>query len=65
MIATYKLLGIILVATGIVDIVILPKILAKAKGDANTTVLTAIVWIMAVVTMIAGLLCFLGIFGIF
>jgi len=65
MIEIYKLLGIILVATGAVDIVVLPRILSKAKGDANSPFVTAVIWIMALATMVAGALCFFGVFGTF
>jgi|PlaIllAssembly_1097288.scaffolds.fasta_scaffold3956947_1 hypothetical protein len=65
MIEIYKLLGIILVITGAVDMIILPRIIARAKGDANTPIVTAAIWVMALATMIAGGLCFFGVFGTF
>lgn len=65
MIEIYKLLGIILVITGAVDMIILPRILARAKGDQNTPFVTTLIWIMALATMIAGALSFLGVFGKF
>ncbi len=65
MIEIYKLLGIILVATGAVDMIILPRIIARAKGEKNTPFVTTIIWIMALGTMVAGGLCFFGVFGTF
>jgi hypothetical protein len=65
MIEIYKLLGIILVITGAVDMIILPRIIARAKGDKNTPFVTSLIWIMALGTMVAGGLCFFGIFGTF
>ncbi len=65
MLETHKLLGIILIITGTFDMVVLPRILARAKGESNPPFVTAIVWVMALATMIAGLLCFIGVFGTF
>jgi len=65
MIEIYKLLGIILIITGAVDIIILPRIIARAKGDKNPPFVTGLIWFMALGTMIAGALCFFGVFGTF
>jgi hypothetical protein len=65
MIEIYKLLGIILVLTGAVDMVILPRIIARAKGDKNTPLVTTLIWVVALGTMIVGGLCYFGIFGTF
>jgi hypothetical protein len=65
MIEIYKLLGIILVITGAVDMIILPRIIARAKGDKNTPLVTTLIWVIAFGTMIVGGLCYFGIFGTF
>ncbi len=65
MIEIYKLLGIILVITGAVDMVIMPKILARARGDQNAPLVTTIIWVVALGTMVAGGLCYFGVFGTF
>jgi hypothetical protein len=65
MIETYKLLGIILIATGIVDMVVLPRILARVREEKGTPLVTSVIWVVALGTMIVGLLCFLGVFGTF
>lgn len=65
MIEIYKILGIILVVTGAVDMIILPRIIARAKGDKNTPFATALIWVIALGTMIAGGLCYFGVFGTF
>ena len=59
----YKIIGIILVITGVVDIIVLPRIFSRL--EKNSTLITAIVWLFAVTTIILGTLCLLGKFGEF
>ena len=60
----YKLLGIILVCTGVFDMVVLPRIITKRMTE-NTQVVTAAIWFAAFLTMAAGAACFFGVFGEF
>jgi len=61
---TYKILGIILVFTGVFDMVVLPRIIAKRMTE-NIQVVTTAIWVAALVTMAAGAACFFGVFGEF
>jgi len=65
MFETYKILGVILVATGAVDMIVLPRIIARAKGEKNSPFVTTLIWIVALATMVVGGLCFFGTFGTF
>jgi len=60
----YKLLGVILVCTGVFDMVVLPRIITKRMTE-NTQIVTAAIWVAALVTMAAGAACFFGVFGEF
>ncbi len=61
----YKILGVLLIAIGAFDMVVLPRLLARAKEVKKTPIVTSIIWIFALVTMLFGLLCFFGVFGEF
>jgi len=60
----YKILGIILVVTGVFDMVVLPRIITQRMTE-NTQVVTAAIWVAALMTMAAGAACFFGVFGEF
>jgi hypothetical protein len=61
---TYKILGIVLVFTGLFDMVVLPRIIVNRMTE-NTQIVTTAIWIAALLTMAAGAACFFGVFGEF
>ena len=61
----YRILGIILIAIGAFDMVVLPRLFSRIKDEEKTPVITSVIWIFALGTMLFGLLCFLGVFGEF
>ena len=61
----YKIVGILLVAVGAFDMIVIPRLLTRAKEVKKTPIVTSIIWISALVTMLFGLLCFFGVFGEF
>ena len=60
----YKILGIVLVVTGLFDMVVLPRIITGRMTE-NTQLVTAAIWVAAFLTMAAGAACFFGVFGEF
>jgi hypothetical protein len=60
-----KIVGIVLVASGFFDIVVLVKILERARGEGLPSFITAAIWITGVLTIIIGSLLYLGVFGKF
>ena len=61
----YKIVGIILVASGFFDIVVLTRVLERARGERLSSLIKAAIWITGVITIVIGSLLYLGIFGEF
>lgn len=61
----YKIVGIILVATGFFDIVVMARVLERARGERLPSLITAAIWTTGVLTIVIGSLLYLGIFGKF
>lgn len=66
MIEMYQILGIALVVSGFFDIVVLPRIITRTRGEAPPLfATTTIIWLIGLATILVGVLIYLNVFDIF
>ena len=65
MIEVYQIVGIVLVVSGFFDIVVLPRIITRARGEALPSFVTTIIWFFGLATIFIGVLFYLNVFDLF